>query len=222
VQEPTGEPVGASDPPAKLDNAGQSSDGGGSDAKKNAISMDYSEDSSLRHTRNALLEQFYSTLTVMYLSAIEIPANASRSPRARREIDELLSSRPKSWEKAYAIEQQLTQIYTPSQIETEWTRRVGEAELLGLPHIAGLTKKFTESTDIEMKRSAIHRLLNDLQWYYLQRIRRRDAAKLLAVRVSRVFWVSFIVFISLLFLQLPLSYGIESAASGRTDQESGK
>ena len=157
------------------------------------------------HTHNTLLEQFYATLNAMYLNAIESPGGSDGRPLARAGIENLFNDSNRTWQNAYSIELQLTQIMTLPQIDTEWIRRVGEAESLGLPHVANLTKKFSETDDVNIKRAAIQRLINDLQWHYQQRIRRREAAKTLAERVSRIFWIAFATFLWLLFLQLPLS-----------------
>ena len=172
-----------------------------------------SEADVLHSTRNTLLEQFFSTLRITYLNALETPARVTDRPLAVASIEQLFAKMPRTWQNAYSLELQLTQFMTLAQIDTEWIRRVGEAEALGLPHVANLTKKYSEGDDGEVKRAVMQRLLNDLQWHYQQRIRRQDAAKILAEQVSRIFWLTFMIFVALLFFEFPLSQ-VETNSKG--------
>lgn len=178
-----------------------------------------------RSLRSTLLDQFYATLRVTYLAATESSedeANNGRianNPQINAELKRLFEDEPRTWQKAYNIELQLVQIMTRGQVQTEWARRSSEAKALQLPYSADLTEQWgkTEKSDkssddsasnqtispddLPIKKTILQRLLNDLQWFYYQRIRRRDAAKLLAIRVSRLFWISFGLFVLILFLQ---------------------
>lgn len=162
--------------------------------------------------REDLLDQFYSTLRVTYLSA-QKPADDTDEihQRIRAGLDG-----ERSWRGAYEIEQLLAFIMTKEQLTTEVVRRMNEAEALKLPFVPGLSKQLGEALavlndekqDAETKarswdtvRYVLHRLLNDLQWFYKQRIRRRDAAMRLSLRVSALFFTALVYFFALLFIQ---------------------
>jgi hypothetical protein len=193
--------------------AGTDADLSTSDPHRPIIKTKLSEAEILHATRNTLLEQFFSTLQITYLNALEAHDRVDDRPLVIASIERLFSTTPRTWQVAYCLELQLTQIMTPAQIDTEWIRRVGEAESLGLSHVANLTKKYSESDSIDVRRAVMQRLLNDLQWYYQQRIRRRDAAQILAERVSRIFWIAFLIFVLLLFFQFPLNEDFAPPAS---------
>jgi hypothetical protein len=153
-----------------------------------------------------LLEQFYSTLRVTYLTASQ-----ERSPSnnaAHNMIDALFEEEPPSWRAAYQIEQLLTLVLTEEQLDIELKRRMAEAIDLHLPYANMLLELSNAASDgddkigLVKKRALLHRLLNDLQWFYSQRYQRRLAAETLAYRVSRLFLYTFIVFFLVLFVQL--------------------
>jgi hypothetical protein len=162
--------------------------------------------------REDLLEQFYATLRATYLSAEQPTVNT-------REIHERICARldgEHTWGGAYEIEQLLTFILTEEQLATEVGRRMGEAEALDLPFVSRLAKQLGEAnavlTDKARDQAAearawrtiryvLHRLLNDLQWFYQQRIHRRDAAMRLSLRVSALFFTALAYFFALLFVQ---------------------
>ena len=152
-----------------------------------------------------LLEQFYATLRVTYLAAFQeaIPSDEA----VYNVIDTLLKEQP-SWRAAYQIEQLLSLVLTEAQLETELKRRMAEATELNLPYtsilqeLSGKITEDEEKTGTAKKRAILHRLLNDLQWFYSQRFQRRVAAETLAYRVSQLFLYTFIVFFIVLFMQL--------------------
>lgn len=169
-------------------------------------------DAQVKKAREDLLNQFYSTLHVMYLGAG--PERAET-----REIHELIRSKlgddESTWHQAYEIEQLLAFIIREDQLTTELPRRMVEAKALNLSFVDELEKQYKDAYDKLLKanedeerkkiqltlRCILHRLLNDLQWFYEQRIRRRDAAKRLSVRVSALFLSAFLFFFGLLFVQ---------------------
>jgi hypothetical protein len=165
-----------------------------------------------RQVREELLAQFYATLRVMYLGAR--PATESTVSMHER-IREGFAEEP-SWAGAYEIEQLLAYVMTDEQVAAELPRRMAEARTLGLAHVGELDKQYnaavgvldTKEVGAEQRHSArnamrviLQRLLNDLQWFYNQRIRRREAAKRLSVRVSALFLSAFLFFFGLLFVQ---------------------
>jgi hypothetical protein len=152
-----------------------------------------------------LLEQFYSTLQVTYLAALQ--ESLSSDNAVCKMIATLLKEKP-SWRAAYQIEQLLSLVLTEAQLETELKRRMAEATELKLPYtsmLKELSEKITDDQEkarTEKKRSILHRLINDLQWFYSQRFQRRVAAETLAYRVSQLFLYTFVVFFIVLFMQL--------------------
>lgn len=172
------------------------------------------QDPQARETREQLLNQFYSTLRVMYLAS-DLTREATRA--VREQITQKFEE-PRTWRGAYELEQLLAFVMTDDQVATELPRRMVEGKALKLPFIDELEKQFNEARgllsaeesadDAKRERSLtayryiLHRLLNDLQWFYNQRIRRRDAAKRLSVRVSALFLSAFLFFFGLLFVQL--------------------
>jgi hypothetical protein len=147
-----------------------------------------------------LLEQFYATLRVTRLAASQ--EALSPDPTVYKMIDTLFDERP-SWRAAYQIEQLLSLVLREDQLDTELKRRMAEASDLHLPYTKILQELSEKaSDDIAKRRTVLHRLLNDLQWFYSQRYQRRLAAETLAYRVSRLFLYTFIVFFVVLFMQL--------------------
>lgn len=152
-----------------------------------------------------LLEQFYATLQVTHLAARQ---ERSPSNEAVHDLIDTLEEQP-SWRVAYQIEQLLSLVLTEAQLNTESKRRMAEANDLNLPSAGILKALFEEPADNQdktqtttKKRAVLHRLLNDLQWFYSQHYQRRLAAETLAFRVSRLFLFTFIVFFIVLFRQL--------------------
>lgn len=172
-----------------------------------------------------LLEQFYSTLWVTYLTASQ---EVSSSNEAVRKMIDRLFEEPPSWRAAYQIEQLLSLVLTEEQLDIELKRRMAEALDLHLPYANILQELSKPASDhdkigIVKKRTVLHRLLNDLQWFYSQRYQRRLAAETLAYRVSRLFLFTFIVFFLILFVQLmsPRSSDRETARPAADHQDIG-
>jgi hypothetical protein len=171
-----------------------------------------------------LLEQFYSTLRVTHLTASQ---EVSPSNEAVHKMIDGLFEEPPSWRAAYQIEQLLSLVLTEEQLDIELKRRMAEAIDLHLPYaniLQELSKPASEDHDktgIVKKRTVLHRLLNDLQWFYSQRYQRRLAAETLADRVSRLFLFTFIVFFLILFVQLmsPLSSDRETDRPAADQQD---
>lgn len=142
------------------------------------------------------LEQFYLTLNVMYLAAPRIPG----SPVHDR-IDRLVAD-ARSWRNAYEIEQLLCFVLTDQQLETELQRRLAEGKTLKLPYVDVIDKELHESNvEPSVKRIVLHRLLNDLQWFYTKRAQHRAAGKRLMWRVSHFFFGALIWLFVVLFVQ---------------------
>jgi len=152
-----------------------------------------------------LLEQFYANLRVTHLAAYQ---EASSSDEAVYNVIDTLFKEQPSWRAAYQIEQLLSLVLTEAQLDTELKRRMAEASDLHLPYanilqeLSGKASDDHDKTGTAKRRAVLHRLLNDLQWFYSQRYQRRLAAESLAYRVSRLFLYTFIVFFVVLFMQL--------------------
>lgn len=169
-------------------------------------------------TREVLLNQFYSTLEVMYFAAKPAPAAGvgGASAKQHERINQLFDARSRTWNGAYEIEQLLSFVMTDEQVDAELPRRRAEAKAHKLEYISGIEKQLdgiraieedsgSDQTKLDQcrvsKRYILQRLLNDLQWFYKQRIRRREAAKRLSLRVSALFLSAFLFFFTLLFVQ---------------------
>lgn len=160
-----------------------------------------------------LLEQFYLTLTVMYLGA---PAGPNSVVHER--IDRLFRS-PRSWRNAYEIEQLLCFILTDQQLQTELDRRLVEATALKLEFVDVINRELQDTSRPVDKRIVLHRLLNDLQWFYSKRVHHRSASKRLMLRVSLLFMVALVTLFLVLFIQFfahqaPASANNRVAAAG--------
>ena len=197
--------------------------------------------------REELLDQFYATLEVMYLAAEPSPKPASDSMekntnttetntqtvKQHERIRALLDDSERSWGGAYEIEQLLAFVMTDEQVAIELGRRIAEAKALKLKYSSELearyntTRLIIDGNDTKNKqreqsltsmRFILQRLLNDLQWFYKQRIRRYEAAKRLSARVSALFLSAFTIFFFLLFIQ----YFSNPPGSGRNNDRENK
>lgn len=191
-----------------------------------------------------LLDQFYSTLRVMYLAARPYPGPNKPWAEQHVRIRCLLSANDPCWNDAYEIEQLLTFVMTDEQLEAELPRRMAEAQAQELQFAGKLAQQLDavyaeEAKDdasdadrakaLAAKRYILQRLLNDLQWFYNQRMRRRDTAKRLSQRVSALFLSAFLFFFVLLFVQyrsLPVGDthsdgGVQAAVSNAGGSDAG-
>ncbi|HEU4693048.1 MAG TPA: hypothetical protein VFS23_32020 [Vicinamibacterales bacterium] len=160
-----------------------------------------------------LLEQFYLTLTVMYLGA---PAGANSVVHER--IERLFKSQH-SWRNAYEIEQLLCFILSEQQLQTELDRRLAEARALKMEFVDVIAKELQDPAKPVDKRILLHRLLNDMQWFYSKRVHHRSASKRLMLRVSLLFMVALVTLFLVLFIQFfahqaPRSANGQVAAAG--------
>jgi len=145
--------------------------------------------------KTQLLEQFYLTLQVTYLAA---PPSESI---VYKRIGGMFRD-THSWRNAYEIEQLLCFVISEQQLETELNRRLAEARTLNLEHVAVIDKELhSDATPSVDKRIVLHRLLNDLQWFYAKRVQHRAAGKRLMARVSLLFMVALATFSLVLFIQ---------------------
>jgi hypothetical protein len=155
-----------------------------------------------------LLEQFYLTLQVTYLAAPQVPGSV-----VHERIERLFNG-VHSWRNAYEIEQLLCFVISDQQLETELNRRLAEAQTLKLEHVAVIDKELHPDTKPPAdKRIVLHRLLNDLQWFYSKRVHHRAASKRLMVRVSLLFMVALATFSLVLFIQF-FAHGPATAPAG--------
>jgi len=145
--------------------------------------------------RSDLLEQFYLTLGVTYLAAPRLEPSV-----VHERLDRLFRD-DHSWRNAYEIEQLLCFVISEEQLETELERRLAEAKALKLEHVDVIGKELDATTSSSAKRVVLHRLLNDLQWFYAKRVQHRSASKRLMLRVSSLFMVALVALFLVLFIQ---------------------
>jgi hypothetical protein len=142
-----------------------------------------------------LLEQFYLTLRVTYMAAPLVAPSV-----VHERIDRLFND-VHTWRNAYEIEQLLCFVLSPEQLETELQRRLAEAVALKLEYVTVINQELQGTDPPPDRRILLHRLLNDLQWFYSKRNQHRAAGKRLMVRVSLLFMVALATFSLVLFIQ---------------------
>jgi hypothetical protein len=142
-----------------------------------------------------LLKQFYVTLRVTYVAAPPAPKSVVHE-RIERLFDDV-----QTWRNAYEIEQLLCFVLSPQQLDMELSRRLAEAVELKLEHVAIINEELQATNPMPDKRIVLHRLLNDLQWFYSKRNQHRASSKRLMVRVSSLFIVALATFSLVLFIQ---------------------
>jgi hypothetical protein len=146
-----------------------------------------------------LLKQFYLTLRVTYAATDRVAGSAFHDFLDR------LFTEPHSWRNAYEIEQLLCFILTEPQLETELSRRLAEAKVQKLEYVDVIDKELHDPAGAAVtaseKRIILHRLLNDLQWFYTKRNQHRSMGNRLMWRVSALFGYAWILLFLVLFLQ---------------------
>lgn len=155
-----------------------------------------------RH-KTYLLEQFYLTLRVTHLGALQEhdPIPASPDPHAVHQRIHRLFAKEHSWRNAYEIEQLLALVLTEAQLATELERRIAEARALKLDHLDVIENLRKPTTPLVDRRILLHRLLNDLQWLYSKRFQHRNYCKRLLLRVSSLFVMALVTLVLVLFIQ---------------------
>jgi len=137
----------------------------------------------------------------MHLASDPPSDEDSRAAKQHARIKELFEHEEHTWRGAYEIEQLLAFVMTDGQIAAELPRRLAEAKALELEFASNLEEQIKAAHNNKTAlRYILQRLLNDLQWFYNQRIRRRAAAKRLSKRVSYLFFSAFLFFFALSFI----------------------
>ena len=174
------------------------------------MSEPYEESERDRRSITVLLDQFYVTLRAIQQGIdryAPIPADISKAATSIRNRIDALFEATQSWRNAYEIEQLQCHLYAGGQLDTEIARRFDEAEArkltsaVALRALLGPPERWPNVSD-DTKRSVLHRLVNDLQWFYTQRFQRRRTARVLNQRVSKVFLTAFAVLLTVLIIQL--------------------
>jgi hypothetical protein len=168
-----------------------------------------------RH-KTQLLEQFYLTLGVIYLTTPKVEGSV-----VHEKIDKLLAT-SHSWRNAYEIEQLLCFIVTDQQLETVFERRLAEAKALKLEYVGVIEKLLAVGPPVPAdKRILLHRLLDDLQWFYSKRVQHRSASKRLMIRVSGLFIVALVTMFLVLFIQFFSHGAVQSGNAATTPAPAG-
>ena len=109
---------------------------------------------------------------------------------------------------------------TDQQLATELERRLAEAKALKIEYVDTIDKELHKNADkpdvitASEKRIILHRLLNDLQWFYTKRVQHRAASKRLMQRVSVLFIAALITLFLTLFIQF-FAHGRPSPTAGQ-------
>lgn len=147
-----------------------------------------------------LLEQYYTSLSAMYLKAKKGNINFGDFGEVSARIEKLLQSE-KSWRNAYQVEQLMPQIYDDETLEVELGRRLVDAKYVLSEDTVKFYTDAIQSAERPEKHALIDRLINDLQWRYELRQLERNYKRLIRIRTSSVFVLSVLVF----FLALALA-----------------
>lgn len=156
-------------------------------------------------TSTILLNQFYLTLNVIQ-QGIEKTESFGEAEDIRESIATLFKHDP-SWRIAYEIEQMQCLVLSGNQLNTELRRRLNEAQEHGLDHVdvlkaqLGPEEDWDDSSE-ESQRAVLHRLVNDLQWFYSKRFQRKQAARLMNHRVSKVFLTGLLLLLAASVIQV--------------------
>lgn len=140
-----------------------------------------------------LLEQFYTSLSAMYLKAKKGNINFADFEEISTRIEKLLQTE-KSWRNAYQIEQLMVQIYDAETLEVELGRRLVDVKYSLTEDAAQFYASSAQSPESEEKRALLDRIVNDLQWRSELRHLERNYQRLIRVRTSSIFVLSVVVF----------------------------
>jgi hypothetical protein len=151
----------------------------------------------LAHGQSGLLGQFYATLSATS-EGLQIDLDEKYSHLQDRLTN--IFEKPPSWSNAYCIEQLQIHMMQGDKLDTELSRRLAEAQKVKLP-LVDFYEKHAQPIEAgtfsdDYKRSMLNRLANDLQWFYSQRIQRRNDGQVMAFRVGIIFFLSFTLFIA--------------------------
>ncbi|MEM7407842.1 MAG: hypothetical protein AAF458_21305 [Pseudomonadota bacterium] len=151
----------------------------------------------------SLLDQFYTTLRVAHLALPSTAGDSQENSEIRGRIKYLLEKTPKGWRQAYEVEQLMPSVMSKAQLEIELERRFAEAERLEVASVDALKKRHhRQDVTEEDLRALLRTLLNDIQWFYEKRVRRRVLTRRYATRLAFLFLSSFFIFAVMVWLQL--------------------
>jgi len=151
-------------------------------------------------------EQFFRTLESNF-EALKNKKDTSNGARnlddLKEKIQELLKGADRSWRTAYQVERLLVELYSGANLWVELNRRMNEATTLKIPSVQFYTttaptaniSQLDNGANDDARRALLHRLVNDLQWFYTQRYIKRRYAVGAVRRVTTVFILSFLTFV---------------------------
>jgi hypothetical protein len=102
------------------------------------------------------------------------------------------------WEKLYEAEQRLTHFLTDAEIVAETTRRLEEAEHLGVKSVPAIRTAFQNSTTSPERKALFASLLDDVHFRYLKRSLDRKTRRLAGSAI--ILFGTTIMFFTVLFL----------------------
>ena len=179
-----------------------------------------------------LTEQFYRTL-LSELMRIDKRKweNHPRIPALLKELAGDADGRwadgtGRAWHRLYELEQHLVDLYDPETLDVQLKHRLAEVELNLRPelvekfdfeknykelHGAAVKKGADQEGILAQKRALLARMLNDLQWCYINREENREYSRLVRRRTLRVFMFCLGAFLAVLGMlyQCPWFKGLE-------------
>lgn len=185
----------------------------------------------LRHDDNAaLLNLYHNNLAATYLRYDSQTGDRdAAAPAVREEIERLLAEDEagRSWSNAYKAEQLIFELAPAPELRAEFVKHLADAEGFALPQAAAFRAEFEAlypkgTTELPQKklaeaRSLLVRIVNDTQWAYTQRYRRRRLLQFYGVRITVLFALISLLFLFTLWMfsqyQLAHFYGYLAAIS---------
>ena len=110
-----------------------------------------------------LLEQFYTSLTAMYLKAKKGNINLEEYSDITTRIEKLLQGK-KNWRDAYQVEQLMVQIFDDETLDVELGRRLVDVKNVLSADVNQYYSESASTTELPEKRALLDRIVNDLQW----------------------------------------------------------
>lgn len=146
-----------------------------------------------------ITDQFFVTLRASFESVKDNDKNSSLeiTDKIEKLFEVPRGTWKDSWKNAYEIERYLVQLYDEATLEVELNRRLVDVKEYLNTAVYDNFKHAIEDAkdDINSKRSILHRMVDDLQWYYTNREEKHEYARITRSRTIAVFITSLIIFL---------------------------
>lgn len=162
---------------------------------------DAEESKPLHYADTQLINQFYVTLSSSYERIMQ--RLSGQRPASLTEVKTLLDATPRSWRKAYHVEQLLVPFLSDSELEMELERRMVDGKGMLSMTVYGTYQKALGRLEAEpdatvrrtSKEALLSRLINDLQWKYQVAEGRKELGRIMTSRTAWFFITVFVIFL---------------------------